>query len=235
MKTTAVRPRLSVTTGGKGVVAHVGTRLLVDLADELGLTDALSVAMAPTKTRRRGWDRGRVLVDLAAALADGATSISDLRVLANQPELFGAVASVPTAWRTLDAVDDAALERIAQARAEARKAAWEAGGDPGFYVIDIDGTLVTSHSEKEGTAPNYKHGFGFYPVMSFLDATGEALAGLLRPGNAGSGTAEDFVTVLDASLGQLPVDPTREEVIVRTDTAGCSHRFLDACRDREVR
>jgi hypothetical protein len=94
------RPRLSVTTGGKGVVSHAGARLLCDLADELGLTAALSQAMAPTKKRRRGHDRGEVLVDLAVALADGATTISDLRVLADQPGLFGEVASVPTTWRT---------------------------------------------------------------------------------------------------------------------------------------
>ena len=107
--------------------------------------------------------------------------------------------------------------------------------DPGFYVIDIDGTLVNAHSDKDGAAPNYKHGFGFYPLMAYLDATGEALAGLLRPGNAGSGTASDHVDVLDAALYQLPVDPRRTEMVVRADTAGCSHGFLDASRERGVR
>ena len=107
--------------------------------------------------------------------------------------------------------------------------------DPGFYVIDIDGTLVNAHSDKEGAAPNYKHGYGFYPLMAYLDATGEALAGLLRPGNAGSGTASDHVEILDAALYQLPVDPADTEVIARADTAGCSHGFLDACRERGVR
>jgi len=176
-----------------------------------------------------------VLVDLAVAIADGATTISDLRVLANQPSLFGEVASTATAWRTLAAVDAAALARIAEARRDARRAAWEAGMDPGFYVIDIDGTLVNAHSDKEGAAPNYKHGFGFYPLMAYLDATGEALAGLLRPGNAGSGTASDHVEILDAALYQLPVDAADTEVIARADTAGCSHGFVDACRTRGVR
>jgi len=229
------RPALGVTTGGRGVVAHAGARLLCDLADELGLTAGLSAAMAPTKKRRRGHDRGQVLVDLAVAIADGATTISDVRVLANQPSLFGEVASTATVWRALGAVDEAALRGIAAARAQARRAAWEAGMDPGFYVIDIDGTLVGSHSEKEGAAPNYKHGFGFYPLMAYLDATGEALAALLRPGNAGSGTAADHVEILDAALFQLPVDPADTEVIARTDSAGCSHDFLDACRARHVR
>ena len=235
MQGNPTRPRVSVTTGGKGVVAHAGARLLCDLADELGLAEALSEAMAPTKSRRRGWDRGRVLVDLAVAIADGAKTISDLRVLRNQPGLFGEVASLPTTWRTLEAIDDAALGRIATARAEARRAAWEAGADPGFYVIDIDATLLTAHSEKHGAAPTYKHGFGFHPLLSYLDATGEPLAALLRPGNAGSGTATDMVDVLDASLYQLPLDPAHTEVVVRSDAAGLSHEFLDAARARQVR
>jgi DDE family transposase len=217
------------------VVAHAGARLLADLADELGLTEALSVAMAPTKQRRRGHDRGEVLMDVAVMIADGGEAISDLAVLRHQRGLFGEVASNPTAWRTLEAVDDATLERIKAARAQARVEAWAAGADPGFYVIDIDGTLIGSHSEKEGAAPTYKRGFGFHPLVSYLDATGEPLAGLLRPGNAGSGTAVDHITVLDDSLGQLPVDPDRVEVIARTDSAGLSHAFLDACRARHVR
>ncbi len=235
MKGSARRPRLSVTTGGRNVVTHAGARLLADLAEDLGLRAGLSVAMAPTKTRRRGHDRGQVLTDLAVALADGGRAISDLRTLIDQPSLFGEVASVSTAWRALEAIDEAALERIASARASARAAAWAAGMDPGFYVIDIDGTLVSSHSDKEGAAPNYKRGFGFYPLMSYLDATGEPLAGLLRPGNAGSGTAADYVRVLEDSLAQLPINPDEHEVICRSDSAGASHVFLDACRKRHVR
>ena len=91
--------------------------------------------------------------------------------------------------------------------------------DPGFYVIDIDGTLVNSHSDKEEAAPTYKRGFGFYPLLAYLDRTGEPLAALLRPGNAGSGTAADHIAVLDAALAQLPVDPHTAEVIARTDSA----------------
>jgi len=102
-------------------------------------------------------------------------------------------------------------------------------------VIDIDGTLIGSHSDKEKAAPTYKRGYGFHPLLAFLDATGEALAGLLRPGNAGSGTGADHVAVLDDALAQLPVDPSTTEVIARADTAGCSHEFLEGCRERGVR
>ena len=157
------RPRLKVTGGAKGVVAHAGSRLLSDLADATGLSGALSVAMAPTKQRRGGHDRGGVLVDLAVMLADGGETITDLEVLRGQGGLFGAVASVPTAWRTLDAVDEAALARINTARTQARARAWAAGADPGFYVIDFDATLVGAHSDKEGAAPTYKKTFGPSP------------------------------------------------------------------------
>ena len=157
------RPRLRVTAGGKGVVNHAGARLPADLADATGLSEALSGAMAPTKQRRRGHDRGEVLVDLAVMIADGGETISDLAVLRNQPDLFGEIASHATAWRSLEAVDDAALERIKTAHARARAAAWAAGADPGAYVIDIDGTLIGAHSDKEGAAPAYKRTFGSIP------------------------------------------------------------------------
>ena len=229
------RSRLKVTGDGRGVVGHAGARLLSDLADRLGLTAGLSAAMLPTKQRRRGHDRGRVLADLAVMIADGGTAIADLAVLRDQPTLFGEVASTPTAWRTLEAVDDAALDRIAVARAAARRRVWAAGADPGFYVIDLDATLITSHSDKTGAAPTYKRGFGFHPLLAFLDGTGEALAGVLRPGNAGSNTAADHVTVLTMALAQLPVDPTAVEVIARADSAGLTHGFIDACVNANVR
>ncbi len=234
MKRNATRQRLVVTGDGGNVVGHAGVRVVCDLADALGLTDGLSAAMAATKRRRRGHDRGRVLVDLAVMLADGGETISDLAVLRDQPDLFGEVASLATAWRTLEAIDADTFARIAVARAAARRAAWAAGADPGFYVIDFDATLVNSHSEKEHAAPNYKRGFGFHPLMAYLDATGEALAAKLRPGNAGSNTAADHVEVLDMALAQLPVDPHEHEVIARTDSAALTHGFIDACRARGV-
>jgi hypothetical protein len=223
------RARLKVSADGRGVVGHAGARLLSDLADEVGLTGGLSAAMAPTKQRRRGHDRGQVLTDLAVMIADGGTAISDLAVLRDQPNLFGEVASTPTAWRTLDAIDDDALCRIATARAAARRRVWAAGADPGFYVIDLDATLITSHSDKDGAAPTYKRGYGFHPLLAFLDCTGEALAGILRPGNAGSNTAADHVTVLAMALAQLPIDPEVVEVVARADSAGLTHGFIDAC------
>jgi Transposase DDE domain group 1 len=228
------RTRLKVTGDGKGIVAHGGARLLCDVADKYGLTDGLSAAMAPTKKRRRGHNRGQVLCDLAVMIADGGETISDLAALRNQPSLFGEVASTPTAWRTLEAVDDDTLARIAVARADARAKVWADGADPKFYVLDFDATLVASHSDKEHAAANYKRGFGFHPLLVFCDATGEALAGILRPGNAGSNTAADHVELLAMALAQLPVDPREFEVIARADSAGLTHGFINACRDANV-
>lgn len=235
VKRNRTRPRLKVSADGANVVNHAGSRLLSDLADETGLRGGLSRAMAATKQRRRGHDRGQVLVDLAVMIADGGDAISDLAVLRNQPDLFGEVASTPTAWRTLEVVDGDALDGIAVARAEARRRVWAAGADPGFYVIDFDGTLITAHSEKEGAAPTYKRGFGHHPLLAFLDGTGEALAGILRPGNAASNTTADHVDLLAMALAQLPVDPETVEVVARADSAALTHGFVDACRDAHVR
>lgn len=240
MNPTSSRPRLVVSTDGRGIVNHVGARLLCDLADGLGLTGALSEVMEATTSRVPVHDRGRLLVDVAVMLADGGTCVSDLAALRAQPELFGKVASVPTAWRVIGGIDSDTLAEIEGARAAARRAAWEAGADPGFYVLDLDATLVGSHSEKEGAAPTYKRGFGFHPLLCYLDGTGEALSGMLRPGNAGSGTAADHIAVLDQALFQLPVfdgDRPRDgvEIVARGDSAACSHDFVDACRERGIR
>ena len=127
MKRSNPRPPLSVTADGKGVAAHAGTRLLAEMADFVGLTSALSEALAPTVHRHRRHDPGRVLLDVALTLADGGDCLSDLAVLRDQPALFGAVASTPTASRVVDSVDAERLGAIRAARAKAREAAWAAG------------------------------------------------------------------------------------------------------------
>jgi len=112
--------------------------------------------------------------------------------------------------------------------------------------MDVDAGLLTAHSEKEGEAPTYKHGFGFHPLLVFLDrpdvSGGEALAGILRPGNAGSNAAADHLTVLDLALAQLPEHarptpgvPDGPQVLIRADSAGVTHAFLAGCRERAGR
>jgi hypothetical protein len=234
------RSRIHVTADGEGIVSHAGALLLAEQADRLGLTTGLSQAMAPTRRRRSAHDPGKVLVDLAVALADGADCLADLAVLRANAEVFGPVASDPTAWRVVASIGQAELDAINAARANARARAWAAGVRPGWIVLDLDSTLVTSHSEKEDAAPNYKHGFGFHPVMCYLDGTTEALAGLLRPGNAGSNTAADHLRVVDDALAQLPVGTRAADpeggcwMLLRADSASATHAFVDGLRQRAI-
>src|SRR5919108_1532398 len=179
-----------VTTNGAGVVGHAGAALLRELADRVGLTSALGW-LGRQGCRQRHPDAA-VLRDLAVVLADGGDCLSDLAALRDQPELFGPVASTPTAWRVLErtASDPDGLARLRAARAHARGRAWVAGGDPEveLLVVDADATLVLAHSDhKEGAAGTYKHTFGFHPLLAYLDrgaAPGEPLAGGRRPGDA---------------------------------------------------
>jgi hypothetical protein len=178
-----------VTTDAIGVVGHVGAALLRELADRIGLTRALG--WHEVGSRRRHTD-AVVLRDLAVMLADGGDCLSDLAALRDQPELFGPVASTPTAWRVLErvATDADGLARLRAARAHARARAWAAGAHPDLerLIVDADATLVLAHSDaKQGAAGTYKHSFGFAPLLAYLDrgqAPGEPLAGILRPGNA---------------------------------------------------
>ena len=108
-----------VSADGRGVVSHVGTRLLADVAAAAGLPDGFDAAVGVHRRRRSAHATGRVLTDLAVLLADGGEATSDLAVLRDQPGLFGCVASTATAWRVLDGVDAAGLDALKQARAEA--------------------------------------------------------------------------------------------------------------------
>ena len=244
MKRTNARPPLSVTADGKGIAAHAGTRLLAEMAEFTGLTGALSEALASTVQRARRHDPGRVLLDMALTLADGGDCLSDLAVLRDQPCLFGPVASTPTASRVIDSVDAERLGAIRAARAQARARAWAAGLCPvrktGPLIIDFDATLVDAHSVKGGAGPTYKGGYGFSPLACFLDATNEALAVLLRPGNRAPHNADDHIEVLELALAQLPVAPKGTDpdhgvaMLARTDSAGASHRFVDALVERGI-
>jgi hypothetical protein len=219
--------RVEVTTDGVGVVGHVGAALLRELADRLELTSMLGWRV-PAGDRRQRHPDAAVLRDLAVMLADGGDCLSDLAVLRDQPELFGPVASTPTAWRVVErlAQDPDGLARLRLARAHARRRAWAAGGDPEveLLVIDADATLVLAHSEaKEGAAGTYKHTFGFAPLLAYLDrgqAPGEPLAGILRPGNAAPGAADDLIDLVDLALAQLPRSAGDQPVLVRSDSAG---------------
>jgi hypothetical protein len=230
-----------VRADARGLVSRSGTALVGELAVRLGLTRGLSDALAHLHRRRPLHAPGRVLVDLATMLIDGGECVSDLGALAEQPGLFGPVASHSTASRVLHAIDGSDRAALRAARAAARERAWRLGARPQEIVLDFDAHLLEVHSEKEGAAPNRKRGFGFHPLGCWLDQSTEALALLLRPGNAGANTAADHVAVLERALAQLPADVAdrgREapvEILARADSAGATHAFAAALRARRIR
>jgi hypothetical protein len=220
------------------LVSHAGTALLAGVADRLGLSSGLSARLAVLKARRRGHDPGRVIRDLAVMVADGGECLSDLGAVRDQEALFGAVASGSTAFRVIDriAAEPGLLDALRSTHAQARERFWELHGAPERLTIDVDATLITAHSEKERAAGNYKGGYGFFPLMAYADETREALGGLLRPGNAGSNTAADHVTVLDLALEQIPAQYIETlEILVRADSAGATHGLTDYCREANLR
>jgi hypothetical protein len=209
-----------------GLTSRAGTALLTGLADKLGLTEGLTAALR-VHSRKVRHEPGRVARDLAVMLADGGDCLTDLAALRDQEVLFGAVASDATAFRCVERLDEAALSRIRKARAAARARAWQLGEAPRRLILDFDATLLTAHSEKEDASGTYKRGFGFHPLLCCEASTGEALAGILRPGNAGSNTAADHVEVLQLALAQLPEGALNRGTLVRCDSAGATHGFLD--------
>ncbi len=229
---------VDVTSDGAGLVSHAGSALLAQVADRLCLTRALCSGLVGVKQRRRGHDPGRVIRDLAVMLADGGECVSDLGTIRDQDELFGEVASDSTAFRTIDRVasEPGLLDALRGAHARARRQFWGLHGAPDRLTIDVDATLVTTHSEKEGAAGNYKGGYGFHPLAAYADETREAFAAILRPGNAGSNTAEDHKRVLDLALEQIPAEQIEKiEILVRSDSAGATHGLVDYCHEGKMR
>jgi hypothetical protein len=232
---------LRLTADGEGIVAWAGAVPVRMLADRTGLTGGLSQVLA-----RRGFDplhdRGRVLTDVATAIACGARDIVDVEALRAQAEVFGPVASDTTARRALDETGGRARAAIGRVRAAARKHVWAllpdglpearfAGGmaQAGKVVLRIDGSLVVAHSKKERAAPTFKKTYGHHPLGCWIDNTGEMAALLLRPGNAGSNTAADLITVLHEAIVQVP-KPHRRRLLITSDGAGASHDLINWCQ-----
>ena len=241
MNVTGWSKGLEVRADGRGIVSHAGLALLRLLADKTGLTAGLSKALATPRLLVH--DRGRVVADLACAIADGAEVISDFRVMGDQQELFGLVASVPTCWRALNEIaagGSRALARITTAVSTARRQAWAQiaarhGCLPGVQVADkmlegvtcirLDATVTTAHSDKELAEANFK-GFGHHPLLAYCDNTGEPLAGMLRKGSAGSNTVADHLQILEAAITALP-PAYRRRLMVTCDGAGASHGLIE--------
>ncbi|MFC9614440.1 IS1380 family transposase [Streptomyces sp. NPDC056938] len=240
MKTIGVYPPVRVQGDGGGVVSQAGGVLLVETVRKTGLDTAISAALAPWRKSRAVHDPGKVLLDLALAVALGGDCLSDIGVLRAEPGLFGLVASDATVSRLVDMLAGAgprALTAIRRARAEVRERVWTlAGADApdahGHVIVDIDGVLVLAHSDKQDATATWKKTFGHHPLVAFVDhgtaGSGEPVAALLRPGNAGSNTAADHITATKLALAQLPKQYRRgRSTLIRTDSAGDTHEFLD--------
>ena len=238
--------------GGAGtqIVAHAGLHALGRFADKIGVGAALSPAFPWSGERAPAHDRGKVLTHVMLMLTAGGESCADIEHLRIQDELFGDVCSDSTVHRAFHQITPTVLTDLIARFATVRNRMWAqlpaVAGD-GMIVLDIDASLVTIHSEKkEETAATYKGGFGFHPLLCFADATGDTLAALLRPGNAGSNTVTDHLTVLDDAVAQLPagiaaghhvgddVAIVARRVQVRTDSAGCTVGFINGCRERNI-
>jgi hypothetical protein len=229
-----------VESGSESLISSAGAALLLQTASVSGLSDGLSRALAPWRPRRSVHDPGKTVLDLAVMIALGGDCLADVAVVRAQPELFGLVASDPTVSRLVETLaGDAgeAVTAIRGARAAARTKVWGRWSPVpalGRAVIDLDATLVGAHSDKEGATPNFKRGFGFHPMLAFVDhdagGTGEPLAAMLRPGNANANDAADQIAVLDAALAQLP-EPARSRVLVRGDTGSGVQAFVHHVQD----
>nr|NLI49819.1 IS1380 family transposase [Propionibacterium sp.] len=246
MKRTAAYPQPRHDAGGTRVVGQAGGMLLTKTAVVTGLTHGLSAALGRWRKPFATHDPGKIVSDLAITLALGGDCLADAALLRSEPDVYGKVASDPTISRLISLLAADAprvLKAIDDARAEARARAWLLAGehapDSGMSVehpliVDVDATLVTAHSDKEHAKPTFKKGYGFHPLCAFVDhgqeGTGEPLALLLRPGNAGSNKATDHITVLRQAFKQLPGLPAQrpgKRVLVRVDGAGYSHDLLN--------
>jgi hypothetical protein len=239
-------PNVVLDPGRESLVSSSGALLLRESIRLAGLDRGLSAALALWRSERAQHDPGKVLLDVAVAVALGGDCLADVAAVRAQPAVFGDVASDPTVSRLFAALAgdvDAAVSAIRGARAQARAAVWARrrplAGTPGTraggqVIVDIDATLVTAHSDKEGAEPTFKRGFGFAPMCSFVDhgrhGTGESLGIDLRPGKASPWNSADHLAALDAALAQLP-EQERGQVLVRADTGACSKVFLHRITD----
>jgi Transposase DDE domain group 1 len=238
VKTTGRRTKITVSADGSGIVSQAGGLLLATTLQVTGLDRGLSAGLARWRAPRAVHDPGKIVTDLVMALALGGDCLADVGVLRAQPQLFGPVASDPVVSRLIGglAVDaPRSLKAIRVARAAARERAWALAGAAapgaagGLVPLDVDATIVTSCSEKEQAAPTWKKTFGFHPLAVFADhgaeGSGEPLAIVLRPGNAGSNTAADHIGAVRLALAQLPKG-LRRRVLIRADSGGGTHEFL---------
>ena len=176
--------------------------------------------MAPTRERRSAHDPGVVLRDLAVAIADGGDSVMTWECCAARRRCSGRSPPETTAHRVIKAIDAERLEAVRAARAKALRAAWDAGARPEELILDIDATLLGAHSEKEGAAGTYKGGFGFFPLLCYLDETGEPLAGSFAPATPAPTPPPITSRSCSWPSSSCPSRDLEREILVRADIGG---------------
>jgi hypothetical protein len=221
------------------VVSQAGAVLLVETVRKTSLDTAISAALTPWRKPRAVHDPGKILLDVALAVALGGDCLADVGMLRAEPAVFGPVTSDPTVSRLIDTLAAGGrrtLNAIRSARSQVRQHGWKLAGQAapdatGSVTVDLDGVLVIADSDKEDTTASWKKTFGHHPLTGFVDhgtgGSGEPVAGLLRPGNAGSNTAADHITTTQLALAQLPKSYRRgRRTLIRTDSAGGTHEFV---------
>lgn len=245
-----VFPSVPVRLTEQLLVSHAGTKVITEFVNALGFRrlceDRLGQFTPAGATHRPG----TLIGQLALMLAAGGEHVSDLDMFRNQDGVFGQVASNATVSRFFEratADPEVFSHGFETLTRSLRSMVWDAAGDrsPAArasqdtpVLIDLDATLVTAHSEKEETAGNYKRGYGFAPFVASVDygsenGTGEILAAMMRPGNATANNADDHIRLFESALAQLPeafYTPDGkligQKILIRTDSAGSSRKFL---------
>lgn len=239
--------RFPFDTNATTLVSHAGASLLTETMDLVGLSHGLQPLnkYTPELATHRG---AKILTDVTTMIALGGDCPSDINLMRTTTgvhSVFGAVASAPTEARFIHQLTDTApvtaVTAFNHAVKKARTTAWALAGkrspmhqvtDRNPLTIDLDATVIVSHSEdKEGAKGTWKGSYGHHPLCAFLDygstGTGEPLAFIQRPGNAGSNTASDHIKLTSMAINQLPTDhPRGRKILVRVDTAGCTYEYL---------
>lgn len=250
LKNTGVFPAVPVATSGQALVSHAGLNVLTSFVDALGFNRLCEDRLGQFVKARASYRPGAILGSLALMLAAGGEHVSDLDILRSSPGVFGKITSNSTISRFFERtvanpdLFDYGFQTLSR---ELRSRVWEAAGDrnPALtatavdpLILDLDATLVTSHSDKEQAVGTYKGGYGFAPFVASIDygtghGTGEVLAVVMRPGNAGANSADDHIKTFNQAIAQLPDgfydqdgQLMGEKILVRTDSAGASRKFL---------